>query len=134
MDLEKSVSCGRQGNISLVSLNSRFLYVLFFYVTSFKLSTQGIPKDCGGTFDYTIKQTHDSEHVTGGNYTFCGNTTCDVVVNQDAHRINLTVFQNKEVLVVKSVYVPAVGESKFKCFLLSIFNGQLLLMYQIASV
>lgn len=134
MDLEKSVSCGRQGNISLVSLNSRFLYVLFFYVTSFKLSTQGIPKDCGGTFDYTIKQTHDSEHMTGGNYTFCGNTTCDVVVNQDAHRINLTVFQNKEVLVVKSVYVPAVGESKFKCFLLSIFNGQLLLMYQIASV
>ncbi|XP_004550537.3 interleukin-6 receptor subunit beta isoform X4 [Maylandia zebra] len=72
---------------------------------------KGIPKDCGGTFDYTIKQTHDSEHMTGGNYTFCGNTTCDVVVNQDAHRINLTVFQNKEVLVVKSVYVPAVGES-----------------------
>lgn len=72
---------------------------------------KGIPKDCGGTFDYTIKQTHDSEHMTGGNYTFRGNTTCDVVVNQDAHRINLTVFQNKEVLVVKSVYVPAVGES-----------------------
>lgn len=117
-----------------MSLNSRFLYVLFFYVTSFKLSTQGIPKDCGGTFDYTIKQTHDSERMTGGNYTFRGNTTCDVVVNQDAHRINLTVFQNKEVLVVKSVYVPAIGESKFKCFLLSIFNGQLLLMYQIASV
>ncbi|XP_013765808.1 interleukin-31 receptor subunit alpha-like isoform X3 [Pundamilia nyererei] len=72
---------------------------------------KGIPKDCGGTFDYTIKQTRYSEHMTGGNYTFCGNTTCDVVVNQDAHRINLTVFQNKEVLVVKSVYVPAVGES-----------------------
>ncbi|XP_035764311.1 interleukin-6 receptor subunit beta-like isoform X4 [Neolamprologus brichardi] len=71
----------------------------------------GIPKDCGGTFTYTIKQTHDSEHMTGGNYTFRGNTTCDVVVNQDADRINLTVFQNKEVLVVKSVYVPAVGES-----------------------
>lgn len=110
------------------------MFCLFFYVTSFKWSTQGIPKDCGGTFTYDIKQTPDSEHMTGGNYTLFGNTTCDVVVNQDAHRINLTVFQNKDVLVVKSVYVPAVGESKLKCYLLSIFNGQLLLMYQIASV
>ncbi|XP_044024261.1 interleukin-31 receptor subunit alpha-like isoform X2 [Siniperca chuatsi] len=72
-----------------------------------------IPSACQGTFTYTIKQTPYKEHVTGVNYTdsLCGNSTCDVDVNQDAHRINLTVFDNEALLVEDSVYVPAIGES-----------------------
>lgn len=42
--------------------------------------------------------------------TLCGNSICDV--NQDAHRINLTVFRNETVFVEDSVYVPAIGESE----------------------
>ena len=53
--------------------------------------------------------------MRGVNYTdtLCGNSTCAVDVNQDAHRLNLTVFHNEAFLVEDSVYVPAIGESEF---------------------
>ncbi|KAM7395172.1 hypothetical protein PAMA_006771 [Pampus argenteus] len=72
-----------------------------------------IPSACQGTFNYTIKQTAYREYVHGVNYkdTRCGNSTCDVEVNQDAHRLNLTVFHNEDLLAEDSVYVPAIGES-----------------------
>lgn len=52
--------------------------------------------------------------MTGVNHTdiFCGNSTCDVDVNQDAHRINLKVLENESLLAEDSVYVPPAGESK----------------------
>ncbi|XP_062293274.1 interleukin-31 receptor subunit alpha-like [Scomber scombrus] len=64
-----------------------------------------IPSTCQGTFTYTIK--------LGVNHTdtLCGNSTCDVDVNQDAYRLNLTVFHNEALLEEESVYVPAIGES-----------------------
>ncbi|XP_070781461.1 interleukin-31 receptor subunit alpha-like [Enoplosus armatus] len=73
----------------------------------------GIPSTCQDTFTYTIKQTPYKERTTGVNYTdtLCGNLTCDVDVNQDAHRLNLTVFDTEALLVEESVYVPAIGES-----------------------
>ncbi|XP_030576771.1 LOW QUALITY PROTEIN: interleukin-6 receptor subunit beta-like [Archocentrus centrarchus] len=64
-----------------------------------------IPSTCEGTFKYTINQT------TGVNSKLCGNTTCDVDINQDAQRITLTVSHDKGFHVEKSVYVPAVSES-----------------------
>lgn len=41
----------------------------------------------------------------------CGSSTCDVYVNQDAHRIILAVLRDETLLVEDSVYVPAIGES-----------------------
>lgn len=69
------------------------------------LSTQEIPSTCQGTFTYTIKVNHTD--------TLCGNTTCDIDVNQDTYRLNLTVFHNEVLLAEESVYVPAIGESEF---------------------
>uniref|UniRef100_UPI0037E87E8F interleukin-31 receptor subunit alpha-like n=1 Tax=Semicossyphus pulcher TaxID=241346 RepID=UPI0037E87E8F len=68
----------------------------------------GIPSTCQDTFTYMIKQQKTGENST---QTVCGNATCDVEVNQDAHRITLTVLQNDTLPVEDSVYVPAVGES-----------------------
>lgn len=53
--------------------------------------------------------------MRGGNYTetLCGESGCDVEVNQDAHRINLNMFHNEALLVVNAVHVPAIGESEF---------------------
>lgn len=81
----------------------------------FKLSTQEIPSTCQGTFSYTIQQTPYPEGTTGVNNKdhICGNSTCDVYVNQDAHRLHLTVFDNEHLLGEDSVYVPAIGESEF---------------------
>lgn len=89
------------------------LLILGIYLKCFKLSLQEIPSTCQGTFSYTIK-TYE-EHMTGKNDTvaLCGNSTCEVDVNQDAHRIKLTVFRNEILLVEESVYVPATGESEF---------------------
>ncbi|XP_056284835.1 interleukin-31 receptor subunit alpha-like [Pseudoliparis swirei] len=72
-----------------------------------------IPSTCRGTFTYTVKQTPYKEHVMGVNYTdtLCGSSTCGVYVNQDAHRIKLTVLHRGAVLLQDSVYVPAIGES-----------------------
>lgn len=72
-----------------------------------------IPSTCQDTFTYAIKQTPYKEHMLGVNYTdtLCGNSTCVVDVNRDAHRLNLTVFHNEALLMEDSVYVPAVGES-----------------------
>ncbi|XP_031717690.1 interleukin-31 receptor subunit alpha-like [Anarrhichthys ocellatus] len=72
-----------------------------------------IPSTCQDTFTYTIKVTPSKEAMVGVNYTdtLCDNSTCDVYVNQDAHRIQLAVLYNEALLVEDSVYVPAVGES-----------------------
>ncbi|TNN52388.1 Interleukin-31 receptor subunit alpha [Liparis tanakae] len=72
-----------------------------------------IPSTCRGSFTYTVKQTPYKEHVMGVNYTdtLCGSSTCGVYVNQDAHRIKLTVLHRGAVLLQDSVYVPAIGES-----------------------
>ncbi|KAI4802010.1 hypothetical protein KUCAC02_019872 [Chaenocephalus aceratus] len=73
-----------------------------------------IPSTCRGTFTYTIEPTPYKESMMrGGNYTetLCGESGCDVEVNQDAHRINLNMFHNEALLVVNAVHVPAIGES-----------------------
>ncbi|KAK9531367.1 hypothetical protein VZT92_010796 [Zoarces viviparus] len=72
-----------------------------------------IPSTCQDTFTYTIKVTPYKDAMVGVNYTdtSCGSSTCDVYVNQDAHRMRLTVLHNETLLVEDSVCVPAVGES-----------------------
>ncbi|XP_029965355.1 interleukin-31 receptor subunit alpha-like [Salarias fasciatus] len=73
-----------------------------------------IPAACPGRFTYEINQISlDQEHAVQGSqiYTSRGNSTCDVTVNRDARRINLTVFRDEVPLAEDSVYVPAVGES-----------------------
>ncbi|XP_047429023.1 interleukin-6 receptor subunit beta-like [Mugil cephalus] len=68
-----------------------------------------IPSTCEESreVNYTIKRT------TGANYTYasCGSSPCDVDVNQDAHRITLTVSHNGRPIAEDSVYVPAVGDT-----------------------
>ncbi|XP_026173833.1 interleukin-31 receptor subunit alpha-like isoform X1 [Mastacembelus armatus] len=72
-----------------------------------------IPSTCQGTFTYTIKHPLCNDCMTGVNGlpAQCGNSACEVFVNQDAHRINLTVFQNEILLAEESVHVPAIGDS-----------------------
>ncbi|GLD49584.1 interleukin-31 receptor subunit alpha-like protein [Lates japonicus] len=72
-----------------------------------------IPATCQDTFNYSIKQIPYKEHMTGVNYTdtSCSKSNCVVDVNQDAHRINLTVLHNETPLAEDSVYIPAIGES-----------------------
>jgi len=61
--------------------------------------------------NYTIKQIP----LMTGNYTStsCSSSTCDVDVDQHAHRINLTVSHDEVVFTEESIYVPAIGESEF---------------------
>ncbi|XP_070705998.1 interleukin-31 receptor subunit alpha-like [Pempheris klunzingeri] len=68
---------------------------------------------CPDTLTYVIKQAPYKEDMTGVDYTDtrCGHSTCDVDVNQDAHVINLRVFNNEALFAEDSVYVPAIGES-----------------------
>ncbi|XP_063758244.1 interleukin-31 receptor subunit alpha-like isoform X2 [Eleginops maclovinus] len=72
-----------------------------------------IPSTCRDTFTYTITPTPYQEALMGGNYTetLCSDSSCDVEVNQDAHRINLNMFHNVTLLVEDTVHVPAIGES-----------------------
>ncbi|XP_068564446.1 interleukin-6 receptor subunit beta-like [Cebidichthys violaceus] len=72
-----------------------------------------IPSTCQDTFTYKIKVTPYKEHMVGVDYTdaLCDSSTCDVYVNQDAHRIQLTVLHNETLLVEDSVYVPTARES-----------------------
>uniref|UniRef100_A0A3Q3KDE1 Fibronectin type-III domain-containing protein n=1 Tax=Monopterus albus TaxID=43700 RepID=A0A3Q3KDE1_MONAL len=55
-------------------------------------------------------------YMTGANSTgsLCYSSPCDIDVNQDAHRINLTVFHGEILLTEDSVYVPATVESLLK--------------------
>lgn len=71
----------------------------------------GIPPTCPGIFNYTIKLQTDSLQGTQNWNTVCGDTFCEADVNQDAHRIYLTVLHNGFLLVENSVYVPAIGET-----------------------
>ncbi|KAM9354150.1 interleukin-6 receptor subunit beta-like [Pholidichthys leucotaenia] len=71
----------------------------------------GIPSTCEGTFNYTIKQIPIQNHKTEINDHSCGNTTCDITMDADVYRLNLTVFHNETPLVEESVYVPAAGEN-----------------------
>ncbi|KAM3603129.1 uncharacterized protein V6R79_017003 [Siganus canaliculatus] len=68
-----------------------------------------IPSTCQETFNYTIKQTpcenRGSEVKAVG--VLCGKQFCDV--DQEAHRINLTVLHD-ELLLEDSVYIPAIRE------------------------
>ena len=90
---------------NFMSVQGDMLCTLLIELPCFILSTQEIPSTCQGTFTYTIKVNHTD--------TLCGNTTCDIDVNQDAYRLNLTVFHNEVLLAEESVYVPAIGESEF---------------------
>ncbi|KAM9339228.1 interleukin-6 receptor subunit beta-like [Symphorus nematophorus] len=69
-----------------------------------------VPSTCQDTFTHTIKQTPYKENMTGANHTgtLCANSECDV--NQEAHRIHLTVCDGN-LCVNNSVYVPAIVES-----------------------
>ncbi|XP_022051305.1 interleukin-31 receptor subunit alpha-like [Acanthochromis polyacanthus] len=69
------------------------------------------PSTCQGTFKYIIKQMPHKEDMNSVNDSSCGNSTCDVDVDQDAQRLILTVFHDEILLAEDSVYVPAVGES-----------------------
>ncbi|XP_058469182.1 interleukin-31 receptor subunit alpha-like [Solea solea] len=76
----------------------------------------GIPSTCPGTFRYIIKQIPYNDTVSGVSFaeTFCSDSRrCDIDVNRDAHRINLTVFFNEALLVEDSVYVPAAAGESF---------------------
>lgn len=68
---------------------------------------------CEGMFKYTVKQIPLNETMYGLNYasTLCGNSSCDITVDQHAHRIILTVFHDEAVLAEGSIYVPATAES-----------------------
>ncbi|XP_077366720.1 interleukin-6 receptor subunit beta-like isoform X2 [Festucalex cinctus] len=72
-----------------------------------------IPSACQGTFAYFIQQSVYREHEIQVDYsrTLCGNSTCAVIVSEDACRVKLTVFHNEALLAEDSVYVPAVGET-----------------------
>ncbi|XP_062267300.1 interleukin-31 receptor subunit alpha-like [Platichthys flesus] len=72
-----------------------------------------IPATCEGTFIYKIQQIPYKQHTTGLNYTetLCSNSTCDVYVNEEEHRVDLTVFHNESLLAKDSVYVPAAAGS-----------------------
>uniref|UniRef100_A0A3P8SKH3 Interleukin 12 receptor, beta 2a n=1 Tax=Amphiprion percula TaxID=161767 RepID=A0A3P8SKH3_AMPPE len=70
-----------------------------------------IPSTCQGTFKYIIKQMPYKEDMNSVNDTLCGNSTCDVDVDQDAQRLILRVFHDEILLAEDSVYVPAIGES-----------------------
>ncbi|XP_041661422.1 interleukin-31 receptor subunit alpha-like [Cheilinus undulatus] len=73
----------------------------------------GIPSTCRDRLIYMMKLIPLKHNIPGLNYTefTCGRSTCDVDVNQDAHRILLKVSQNDTLSVVDSVYVPAAEES-----------------------
>ncbi|XP_061609538.1 interleukin-6 receptor subunit beta-like isoform X1 [Phyllopteryx taeniolatus] len=72
-----------------------------------------IPSACQGTFTYFIRQTVYKDRGIQGDYsrTLCGNSTCTINVNEEAHKVKLRVFHNDAVLAEDSVYVPAVGET-----------------------
>lgn len=84
------------------------------HLKCFTLSTQEIPPACQGTFTCAIKKSPNNDAMTEVNYTdiLCGNSTSDVDVNQDAHRINLRVLEDETLLAEDNVYVPATGESE----------------------
>ncbi|XP_017267273.1 interleukin-6 receptor subunit beta isoform X2 [Kryptolebias marmoratus] len=77
------------------------------------LMWKGIPSMCEERFYYTVKQTYYTKDKVIGNCTStsCGNSPCDVEVDQDAHRLCLTVSSDEGLLAEESVYVPAVEES-----------------------
>ncbi|XP_041830982.1 interleukin-31 receptor subunit alpha-like isoform X2 [Melanotaenia boesemani] len=76
---------------------------------------EDIPPTCEETFYYTVKHAPYDADMTGenSNYT-CGNTACNVVLDQHAHRVNLIVSRNDAVIAEDSVYVPATEESLFR--------------------
>lgn len=79
------------------------------------VSTQGIPPACKEALTYSIKLIPLKESKAGANNTetiLCGNSTCDAYVDEDTHRIVLTVLKNDIQSMQGSVYVPAVGESE----------------------
>nr|XP_057913627.1 interleukin-31 receptor subunit alpha-like isoform X2 [Doryrhamphus excisus] len=71
-----------------------------------------IPSTCQGAFMYSIHLTAN-KHVIDIDYghTVCGNSTCRIHVDEEAHRLKLKVHHNEALLAQDSVYVPAVGES-----------------------
>ncbi|XP_077409324.1 interleukin-6 receptor subunit beta-like [Vanacampus margaritifer] len=72
-----------------------------------------IPPACRGTFAYFIQRSVYKGHEIQVDYsrTLCGNSTCTVIVSEDAYSVKLTVFHNEALLAEDSVYVPAVGEA-----------------------
>lgn len=72
----------------------------------------GIPSTCQDALTYSIKMIPLKQNAKKANTkTFlCGNSTCDVDVDEDEHKITLTVLKNNAPSVEESVHVPAVGE------------------------
>ncbi|KAM4713532.1 interleukin-31 receptor subunit alpha-like isoform 2-T2 [Anableps anableps] len=77
------------------------------------LMWKGIPSTCEEVLNYTVKQVPYKDNTTTGNFTLtsCGNSSCDVDVDQHTHRLYLTVSDNNTLLDEKFVYVPAAGET-----------------------
>ncbi|KAM4529740.1 interleukin-31 receptor subunit alpha-like isoform 1-T1 [Fundulus diaphanus] len=77
------------------------------------LMWRGIPSTCEEVLTYTIKQIpyKDNTNLRNDTYTPCGASSCDVELDQHAHRLFLTVSVNGALLSDDSVYVPAVEET-----------------------
>lgn len=88
----------------------------YFLTLSASNCPQGLPATCPGLFTYAIKTTAYDERETEVNYTdtSCSSSACgdDVLVGQQAHKLNLTVFRDGNQLAEESVYVPALEESE----------------------
>lgn len=75
---------------------------------------KGIPPNCPDTYRYTVKQSGYNELTSRAEHTetLCGNYSCDITVNEEAQRINLTVIYNKTLLTEDSFYLPGIDESE----------------------
>lgn len=77
-----------------------------------RLMWKGIPSTCK-ELNYMVKHVPYEGNTTAGNYTYtsCDSSSCDVVVDQHAHRLYLAVSVDDVLLAEESVYVPAIGET-----------------------
>ncbi|XP_053736756.1 interleukin-31 receptor subunit alpha-like [Synchiropus splendidus] len=67
-----------------------------------------IPSACRGTFTFALNLTSANETELEGE---CGNSTCEVRVDQNQQTLQLSVFDSAALLVEESVHVPVSGRS-----------------------
>lgn len=84
-----------------------------------------MPPTCQDSFAFALSLAPHEEDVNGINSTdsICNSSVCDVDVDQDAHRINLSVFRDNVLFAEDSVYVPGVGESESHRYRFGLLNG-----------
>uniref|UniRef100_A0A8C6SM91 Fibronectin type-III domain-containing protein n=1 Tax=Neogobius melanostomus TaxID=47308 RepID=A0A8C6SM91_9GOBI len=75
---------------------------------------KGIPTNCPGTLNFSISHAPYNVLTSSANYTWtlCSNSSCDIILSQGAHRVNLTVFYNGDFLAVDSFYLSAFAEDE----------------------